>query len=66
MWGLFLGAKPLEILQVLGGELFRSSRMGLGLCTRGRKVKRSIATVDKEAGELSMLVTCLDTMGLQA
>lgn len=29
-------------------------------------MKRSIATVDKEAGELSMLVTCLDTMGLQA
>lgn len=66
MWGPFIGVNPLGILQVLGGELFRSSGMGLGLCTRGRKVKRSIATVDKEASELSVLVTCLDTMGLQA
>lgn len=66
MWGLYLGANPLGILEVLGGELFRSSGLVLGLCTRAGKVKWSIATGDKKGNGFSVLVTCLDAVGLQA
>lgn len=38
--------------------------MGLGLCTRGRKAKESIALVVNRANALIVLVTCLDTVGL--
>lgn len=66
MWGLFLAARPLGILEVLGGELFWSSGMGLGLCTRGKKGEWCIATGDKKTNAFFVLVTCLDTVELQA
>lgn len=40
--------------------------MGLGLCSKGRKVKWSIATGDKKANAFILLVTYLDTVELQA
>lgn len=66
MWGLFPGANPLGILEVLGGEPFLNSGLGLGLCPRDRKVKWSTATGDKKGNEFSVLVTFLDAVGLQA
>lgn len=64
--GVFLAARPLGILEVLGGELFWSSGMGLGLCIRGKKGKWCIATGDKKTNAFFVLVTCLDTVELQA